>query len=239
MTQILQVLASPLGQRILGIYFTSTTLSALLTYYSEEYLYNKYIMPYLRGTKKASYVKPNVQAQINQLKRRVNRNAAAKCYFRKTSDPSAPVGIGGNEVVITDDLIADSSFPLNISGDSFCNQWLKLSGLVDYSNTAFRVIVYRPVKAGNTYSLPTTKSELVRIPDPAAFYVYADFFINQKETTTDMGWKRYIPLRNMQTIYNRSSSTLEKGDIHIQFSWEKTNTAGPHTTGLQLCYTDK
>lgn len=197
-------------------------------------------MPYLRGAhKKPTYRKSNVQAQIDALNRRVSQNKAANCYFRQTVEPNAIAGIGGEEYNITTDLVSDTSYDKNVSGDTFVNKYLKLSGLVDYANTAFRVIVYRPVKAGNTYALPTDKMELVRIPDPAAFHIYADFYVNQKETTTDLGWKRYIPLRNLQTIYNRSSSTLEKGDIHIQFLWDKTNSAKPHATSMQLCYTDK
>lgn len=241
MVDILQVLSSPLGQRILGIYFTSTSLSLLLTHYSEKYLYNKYIMPYLRGSikKVPTYAKPNVQAQLNRLSRQVARNKPSRCYFRATYEGVAAAGVGFSDHVITDDLIASSSFAANVGGDEFNQLYLKLNGLVDFQTSAFRIVVYRPIKTDTTYAGPITKLDMPRILDPAAFHVYADFWVNSTEASSDRGYSRFINLRNLLTIYNRSSSNLEKGDIHIQFMWEKTTTAATHQTSVQLCYADK
>lgn len=236
----IRILSSPLGRRILRIYFASASLSYLLTVYSEKYLFETYIMPYLRGSKgKAKYASPTIQNQLTALKRQVNKNKAAPCYFRTALAPAAGAGTSGEGLDVTGSIASDAQYRNNITGDRWTIKWIKLSGISDVSNELLRVVVYRPLRTGTTYPLPTTSADCVRILDPASFHVYHDSFVNRSATNADQGYKRFIPI-NTAVVYNVTATTpLEKGDIKMIFFWKKNTANVPHNTSVQICYTDK
>lgn len=197
-------------------------------------------MPYLRGSKTTSkYSAPTVQNQIAALNRKINRQRPAKCYFRALLQPAASAGVGFNEVTVSSSIIADGEYRNNVTGDVYINKWIKLNGISDLSTEVLRVVVYRPLKTGNSYTGPVTQGDLVRLLDPAAFHVYHDSFVNKTSETNDHGYKRFINLGNLRTVYNGSASSLESGDLRVMWMWKKTNSAVPHDTSLQICYTDK
>lgn len=240
MVDILQVLSSPLGQRILGIYFTSTSLSVLLTHYSEKYLYNKYIMPYLRGTKTNTVVKPSYQQQLNQLKRKVANNTAYKQYSQTSwSTGTITAGAYGIDLPITTDFIAKSNFSDLINGDKWANHYLKISGFWTAGVTAARIIVYTAKKTGTVITNPTTQLEFGRILDPAAFSILYDGYINRQADLAVTAFHKTINLRNLVTINNLSSGVLERGDIHVLMSCMTTSTNIPFYVNTQLCFSDK
>jgi len=243
MVDILQVLSSPLGQKILGIYFTSTSLSVLLSHYSEKYIYNKYIMPYLRGAKSLTkYPAPaSVQNQLNQLKRKVAQNTPAKVnHQRQYALSPAPSGVSGANINVTDDFISATEYRDLVNGDSYTNHTLRLCIKVKPEVSAFRVIVYSPKVTSSSYAIPTSDNNLTRYPDPAAFAVYHDSWVTRQADLDESIFFKNINLRRLTTVYNGSSSTLEKGAIRVMVEWSKGggSTVPGHITTM-LILSDK
>lgn len=209
------------------------------------YLTAKYIlMPYLRGSTKAKYSKPSattIQNQINVLKRKVAQNASQKNFIRQNLTAVAAGGTSGSNYNLTSDFIATATYRDYVNGDKFANHWVKLSLLSEIDVTALRIIVYTPKKTGTSFSVPTTAAELALIPDPAAFTIFMDRWINPYESTLSRsGHHMLVNLRRMVTDYNGSSSTLEKGEVKVWIGWSKTSGSSTvMNCQTMLCVSDK
>ena len=204
----------------------------------------KATMPYLRGSTKkgpSSYSKPSIQNQLNTLKRQVGRNTPAKEFWRKTY-AKAPVGAGHNQTTIdlTSDFINNVNFRDTVNGDKFNNWWghLNITSVAGVKNC--RIVAYVPKKPGTTWAPALSGSGYVDHADPHAFWVIADRQMTLEQTTYPSTMKVRLNLRGMQTLYNTSSSVLERGDIRILIMWDTVNTSGTDVfLGAQLCVSDK
>lgn len=205
-------------------------------------------MGYLRGSipqsfssrqKRATYVKPTIQNQINQLSRRVGQNQPAKNYFRTSyTDTAILTGVGSTDSSLTNDFIAGTNFRNYVNGDTWSNVGLRIRGVIENAADTFRVIVYVPKKTGNGLTASAVKSDMARILDPAAFWVLTDFYV-ERQSVARGTYDKYISLKNLQTIYNTDSTVLERGDIRIYIAWDASSTGLVHHTSAQLCVRDK
>jgi len=157
------------------------------------------------------------QAQIDALRRRVAQNTAAKSFFTSTQTFSSATGVAGVTYNLTSLFTASGQFRDYVTGDKYINNWLRLNFLVQQNISAFRFVVYTPKKTTTDFlPSPTTTSDLTIVPDPAAFTVWHDEYINPPDTfNSDCGIRRTINLRRLMTIYNESSSVLERGEVKL------------------------
>jgi len=245
MVDILQVLSSPLGQRILAIYFTSTSLSTLLTFYSERYLYNKYIMPYLRGTKKAAVAKfaaPTIRNELDRLKRQVARNTASPDHFIRIVPLQGEEGVEFHRIDIpfTTTFTTDAKYRDSITGDKYYNNWIKLKfHSINPACNALRVVVYSPKVTTAEFIPEQTVTGFVTPPDPAAFRVYYDQMIQNPNSLQPLYMQRLVNLRKTITEFNGSSNILERGNIRICLLVQNSSSQSLGFLGYQLCTTDK
>jgi len=197
-------------------------------------------MPYLRGTKTtAKYVKPTFQNQLNMLKRQVARNTPAKTYWQNDYSFTAAAGVRGTDCPLSVDFIANATYRDNINGDIFKNHWVRLGLTTPNGVDAVRVIVYTAKKTGQVYNAGTSMATFIRGLDPAAWNIYHDE-IYQPVIDGRQTFVRKVNLRGVNTIYNASSSTLEKGDIRICIVTDKSTVSSLcFELNAQLCISDK
>lgn len=205
-------------------------------------------MPYLRGSQKPRVYRGPIplQAQVNALRRRVNANTRALVHEQgqvEIADTNTTTNYKLHTVDITALLTQGTKFRSNIIGDKFVNKWLKLrinTGPQDVK--AMRVVVYSSLLADTIFS-PTQAngSGIVTCPDPGAFFVFYDRFLQNESALNYQCENVWIPLRNIMTTYNGSNNTLERNPIRILFMWETTDPTNLQMghLGYSHCVQDK
>jgi len=163
--------------------------------------------------------KITLQNQISSLRRQVNKNKAETLYYRRDGeiDGQTTTGIETHNLVPTQNLIANSNFRNDVTGDRWINKFLKLKFYLEPDCHSFRIIAYIPKKTGQRF----TPSRMTTFPDPSAFTILRDKLIT-KTTADDIdrissrqAYTTTINLRDRQTVYNSTNATLEKGELVV------------------------
>jgi len=187
----------------------------------------------------AKYAKPTLQNQLNVLKRQVARNTPSKEYWQNDYTAVAAMGILGTDIPISVDFIANATYRDNINGDRFANHWLRLGITIPNGVDTVRIIVYTAKKTGQVYNAGTSLATFVRALDPAAWNIFHDE-IYQPVLDGRQTFSRKVKLRGVNTIYNASSSVLERGDIRVAIITDKSTVSSTvFNLNAQLCYSDK
>jgi len=212
-----------------------------ITYYLAKKILMGRIWSTTPGSGPSTYKKPSIQNQLNVLKRKVARNTPAKVnHQRQYGLTAVPAGVTGANINVTDDFIASSEYRDLVNGDAFTNHMLRLCIKVKPDVTAFRVIVYSPKVTSSSYAIPTSDNNLTRYPDPAAFTVYHDSWVTRQADLDETIFFKNVNLRRLTTVYNGSSSTLEKGAIRVMVEWNKGGgTTVPGHISTMLVLSDK
>lgn len=187
-----------------------------------SYNYEKYALAGLRGARSLynmyNATRPvvgspltRVQNQVNLLRRTVARQAPQISNFYWgpfTFTTPATSGYHATTVNITNDFTSSTDFDAQVIGDRFLNVSNLMRFDADITFTKFRVIFYWAKKAGNSTSIATFVDSL----DPAAFTVIFDrTYYPTKNGGTCPAIR--LNLKRIQTIYNKSSDVLERGDL--------------------------
>lgn len=218
---------------------------AQLAFHAGQYYFHKKVtMPYLRGSfKKPTYKKASLENKVARLQRQVGRNTAGKEYFRNSVQLVA-IGSGYNsqDIDLTQSIISNARFRDVINGDRWYNRSINFRSVLFPDVSACRFVLYSCKKA-STFFNPATSAEGFTTPlDPAAFTVYKDFYVTMHDQTERATINENLSLRSLMTIYNDSSTVLEKGQIRIHMMWYDPGTTGGSINGnahWQLCVQDK
>lgn len=179
----------------------------------------------LRGTYKksnklvvAKTIRPSLQDQLQALKTQVNRNKPEIQWFRGdgTITSVSPTAVDLNTVNITSSIIASSDFRNNVIGDIWTNIALSMRFYVNPDCSHFRYVIYVPKKTGTIFA--PTQHQFVRMPDPSAFWILADNTCTTDTATNFKGQRAFnktVRLNRLKSIYNTSSSVLERGEIKV------------------------
>lgn len=159
-----------------------------------------------------------VQAQLADLRRKVNRNTAETGHFLDTHVFAPASGaLLSYPTNLTADFIGSSTFRDNITGDKWRNKTLHLNILAQPNvgtSPQFRFVIYKPKKAGTSWTPGGGLQPMVAFPDPSAFTLLYDKTWMPNRDGNQPAWKKTIKLESM-TLYNQDSATIEKGELKM------------------------
>jgi hypothetical protein len=182
----------------------------------------------LRGTarryEKRLIQAPTLQNQISQLKAQVSSQKPETQYFRISNTISSS-GTSDAQVnlLVTDSLLNDPSFRDNVTGDRWTNLSLDFNAYIFPDCTKARFLIYVPKKAGQRF-VPTTE-QYVQHPDPSAFWVLSDDRINFETDSRNTSYHKRVNLRKLKTVFNSSSSVLERGEVVMAIMYDPTTSS--------------
>lgn len=203
---------------------------------------------YLRGSltkviraSAGGYVKPTLQNQLNALKQQVSKNKPEKQYF---IDNTQFISTGTTpehfDYDVSDTLRISSSFRDFVNGDRWTNHYLELNFGVDFTAlNKFRFVVYVAKKAGT--ALNGTYAGVCTGPfDPESFWLIHDEYINAGAANQFTTLKRYVNLKQVQSVYNASAGAWERGRIRVCIITDPTSTPTlVAQVGTKLCFSNK
>lgn len=199
----------------------------------------------LRGTmrkyERSVYNKrPTLQNQITALKTQVARNKPETQFYRVSNNYNASVtGRYQFNILPTDSLINATDFRDNVTGDKWRNLFVDFSALLLDTNIAYRIMCYVPKKSGTRFT-PSTE-EFNRHHDPSAFWMISDEIVDNANTNSNnsskvVSYKKRFNLRGLHTIFNSSSSVLERGEIVVSIIGSAPSTGNQVEYGWELAY---
>jgi len=175
----------------------------------------------LRGTRartaKYSYAK-STQAQINALRRAVNRNAAELQTFRKQRTNYGRTGSGVEatiDISLSDLLKNDTNFRENVLGDTWRNRYVSLN--LSSNCDRVRVILYKPKDAGQSIDITAFTNALMDHIEPNSFNVLHDRVINIQSTNRGnfFQWSCAKKLNFLTTINSQAGDVVKTGDLRL------------------------
>ncbi len=206
----------------------------------------------LRGTrarinKWANAPRPaTLQNQVSALRRQVNKNKAETLFHRSHDSITNNAGGGTKSVNLlpTQNLINDSGFRDDVTGDRWLNKYLKYKIYLEPHVVKCRLVAYIPKKSGNRF----TPLSYTSFPDPSAFTVLRDKLVSIGHVDDILRSEaRYaivdtLKLRDRQTIYNSDSGVLERGELVVFIQTDSIDTvAGSklYDYGYEVVYSNK
>ena len=175
----------------------------------------------LRGTRartaKYSYAK-STQAQIDALRRAVNRNQAELQTYRKQATSYSRSGTGVEATVdisLSELITADPNFRENVLADKFRMRFLGLN--FSSSCDKCRVVIYKPKEAGQSIDISVLTNALIDHFEPSSFTILHDRLINIQSTNRSdfFHWSVGKKLNFMTTINSDASDIVKSGDLRL------------------------
>lgn len=175
----------------------------------------------LRGTRartaKYSYAR-STQAQIDALRRAVNRNAAELQTFRKQRVNYGRTGTGVEATVdisLTELITNDPNFRENVLADKFRNRYVSLN--FGASCDRVRVILYKPKDAGQSINVGALTNALMDHIEPNSFTVLHDRLINVQSTNRSDFFHFSVgkKLNFLTTINSDAGDIVKSGDLRL------------------------
>lgn len=175
----------------------------------------------LRGTRarttKYSYAK-STQAQIDALRRAVNRNAAELQTFRKQAVSYSRSGTGVEatiDISLSELITGDTNFRENVLGDKFRMKYVGLN--FSSSCDKCRVVIYKPKDAGQSIDITSLTNGLIDHFEPNAFTILHDRLINVQSTNRSdfFHWSVGKKLNFMTTINSQAGDLVKSGDLRL------------------------
>lgn len=195
----------------------------------------------LRGTKrKQTYAllntRPTLQNQITALKRQVAEQKPETQYFRVANNHvSAAAAVEQANHLVTQSLIADPGFRNFVTGDQWANLWLNLKFTIQPDCKLARILCYVPKKSGQRFNPASFK--MTTLPDPSAFWVISDSFVNHIDSNTATAINKKFNLRKLKTLYDSQNTSIERGEIIITVIYEAgTAATRQYDYGWELVY---
>ena len=175
----------------------------------------------LRGTRRRTAVKSyntSTQAQINQLRRAINRNAAELQTYRKQATTYTRTGTGVEETIdisLSELITGDANFRENVLGDKFRMRYYSLN--FNTNCDKLRVIIYKPKDAGQKIDITSLTNGLIDHIEPNAFQVLHDRIINVQSTNRSdfFHFSTAKKLNFMTTINAQASDLVKSGDLRL------------------------
>jgi hypothetical protein len=188
--------------------------------YNTAYAYQSYkTLKMLRGTRnKRTYAmlntKPTLQNQISALRAKVNSQKPETQHYQVSNNHTSS-GIVTETVNLlpTSSLIASTNFRQNVTGDKWTNIALRLKFNLEGDAKMARIVCYVPKKTGDRFA-PSSHATTT-IPDPSAFWVISDSYVNHDTAAQNTCVTRNFNLRKMKTIYDSNTTSLERGEIVV------------------------
>lgn len=197
---------------------------------------------YLRGTVKNFNAPMRRRVPLDykllQLQRQINKQKPELQNFRTNDSLTIASGYTVNTLGITDLFAAAAIFDELVLGDKFINERLKMQFHASVAVIKMRIIVYFTKRTGASFSPASTAAGFVSIPDPAAFQVLHDKVYISGNDTSGMAPSFNISLKKILTTYNRSSNTLERGDLRVCIITESGAATGSNWCS-QLLFRNK
>lgn len=175
----------------------------------------------LRGTRartaKYSYAK-STQAQINALRRAVNRNQAELQTYRKERTNYGRTGTGVEATVdisLTDLIKNDPNFRENVLADKWRNRYVSLNFSSNVDRC--RVILYKPKDAGQSIDITALTNAMMDHIEPSSFNVLHDRVINIQSTNRSdfFQWSLGKKLNFLTTINSQAGDLIKSGDLRL------------------------
>lgn len=155
-----------------------------------------------------------IDYKLRQLQRQINKQKPAIENHRASWTHSIASGFNKDSNAITTDFTGSPDFRKTIIGDRFTNLYLKHTHVFPSTCIDARVLVYATRRTGVTFNPALTAAGYATIPDPAFVRVLSDNYITFTQSRGKTV-KLFTPLKNIQTVYNESSDTLENGEIYM------------------------
>lgn len=175
----------------------------------------------LRGTRRRTAIKSyntSTQAQINQLRRAINRNAAELQTYRKQATTYTRTGTNVEETIdisLSELITGDANFRENVLGDKFRMRYYSLNFSTNCDK--LRVIIYKPKDAGQKIDITSLTNGLIDHIEPNAFQVLHDRLINVQSTNRSdfFHFSTAKKLNFMTTINAQASDLVKSGDLRL------------------------
>lgn len=181
---------------------------------------------------------PTVYNRIKRLENTVNRIKPELQEFKSGRVTLSSVNaLYGNDTdfSIVNNLRDSADFREKVLGDKWMSKGLLLRWFNDDGNVYVnRVVVYMPVRAGNSNTWdPANNAEFVENPDMTAFKVLYDQTYTQRYALEYIHGKIYIPINRITAINSDSQNeTVDKGQIRVKMYWGSAST----TTNMEYAY---
>jgi len=168
-------------------------------------------------TAKYSYAK-STQAQINALRRAVNRNQAELQTFRSQATSYSRTGTGVEATVdisLSELITSDPNFRENVLADKFRMRYVGLN--FSSSCDKCRVVIYKPKDAGQSIDISALTNGLIDHFEPSSFTILHDRLINIQSTNRSdfFHWSAGKKLNFMTTINSDASDIIKSGDLRL------------------------
>lgn len=198
----------------------------------------------LRGSKNkkvAVFKAPTLQNQLNALKRQVYEQRRSPEYFQIFDEVNHTTAAWKvTQWNLTNEMITSTGFRDAINGDSWRNNWLDMRILSKTRVEFCRIVIYVPLRAGQTFNPAVTDSGAIVVPDPTAFRVlYDETLVMHAALATEEGRRRFIRLRGLMTLYNGHNNTLERNDIKMTIITKANSTGSSLLWNMVFCVTEK
>jgi hypothetical protein len=186
------------------------------------YAYQSYkTLRMLRGTRnKRTYAmlntKPTLQNQISALRAKVNSQKPETQHYQVSNNHTSGGTLVTETVNLlpTSSLIASTNFRQNVTGDKWTNIALRMKFNLAAEASMARILCYVPKKTGDRFTPATFAT--TTIPDPNSFWVISDTYVNHAANNRmSTCVTRNFNLRNMKTIYDSNTTSLERGEIVV------------------------
>lgn len=204
-------------------------------------------MAYLRGTHMAKrfykeytpYRPITIRNKLQQLERKVNRQAPEKQHFNYSTTDATTSGVNVNDDNVSNLLVADPGFRDRVTGDKWNNVYIKIRFQSTSELTeSVRVVVYTHKRGSSAYSWPAGYNGMTEIVDPTQATVLADRLFLTSSDTAYMGGSLHVKLNNT-TLYNSETATFERGCIRVAVFSLLSGGVSNTIIDYQLCYYNK
>lgn len=160
----------------------------------------------------------STQAQINQLRRAVNRNAQELQTYRKERVNYTRTGTGVEttiDISLSELITADTNFRENVLGDKWRNKFVALN--FSSNCNRLRVVLYKPKDAGQSINIASLSNGLMDFFEPSSFNILHDRVINVQSTNRSdfFHWSLSKRMNFLTTINSQASDLVKSGDLRL------------------------
>lgn len=199
-------------------------------------------MGYLRGTNKPKTFILNRQVpvdyKIKALQRQINHQKPSIENSLSTHTTTAgSAGYARTNHNITNSLVTSADFSKIVIGDRFSNLYLQHTHVFPVAVTNARVLVLHTRRTGVTPSFGLNDTGFAQPVDPNFCTVLSEHYINL-DNARPKTVKLRTNLRNITTVYNRSTSILESGEIYMIVMYN-ASTGTTATSQAQIFFRNK
>lgn len=197
-------------------------------------------MPGLRGTQKKVYsASKSIDYKLLQLQRQVNSQKPSIETYRASHNYTTTGLYTRIDRNLTNDFKNATLYSDVVLGDRFRNHLLRLNLNSSGNMKQIRVVVYYSKRPGTAFSPSADDTGFNQPADPAAHKTLFDRTFVPNYSGGSISPQMYINLKNWITIVNRTSDTIEKGELHVMVMALSTLTNNPWSMNCQHFISDR